>query len=117
MKIGISNKPIIIDICMPLCIEEIIMNPEEGYELPTKKEIAKDITKRIIAVFVASALGVLGAGAIVGVDVFQAAAMAGILGVANVIERLARAYLEDGKLTAEEVNAAFSAHTSEDFEN
>lgn len=87
------------------------MNPEEGIELD-KGKIAKDILKRIAAVFVASALGVLGAGAIVGVDVFQAAAMAGILGVANVIERLARAFLDDGKLSMQEVNDAFSQHAA-----
>jgi hypothetical protein len=34
--------------------------------------------------------------------------MAGILGVASVIERLARAFLDDGKLTMDEINEAFS---------
>jgi hypothetical protein len=34
--------------------------------------------------------------------------MAGILGVASVVERLARAFLDDGKLTLEEINQAFS---------
>jgi hypothetical protein len=34
--------------------------------------------------------------------------MAGILGVASVVERLARAFLDDGSLTAEEINDAFS---------
>jgi hypothetical protein len=97
---------------MPLCIEEIIMNPEEGPETD-KNKIAKDVLKRIVAVFIASALGVLGAGAVVGIDVVQAAAMAGILGVASVVEKLARSFLDDGKITAEEVNQAFSHHTNE----
>jgi hypothetical protein len=35
--------------------------------------------------------------------------MAGTLGVANVIEKLARAFLDDGKLSASEINYAFSA--------
>jgi hypothetical protein len=34
--------------------------------------------------------------------------MAGILGVASVVEKLARAFLDDGKLTLEEINDAFS---------
>jgi hypothetical protein len=34
--------------------------------------------------------------------------MAGILGVATVVERLARAFLDDGQLTMEEINQAFS---------
>jgi hypothetical protein len=34
--------------------------------------------------------------------------MAGILGVATVVEKLARAFLEDGKLSMDEINAAFA---------
>jgi hypothetical protein len=34
--------------------------------------------------------------------------MAGILGVATVIEKLARSFLEDGKLTMSEINEAFA---------
>jgi hypothetical protein len=67
-----------------------------------------DIVKRIFAVFIATALSVIGAGAIVGVNFWLSAAMAGIGGVATVLERLARAYVEDGKLTKSEINAAFN---------
>lgn len=62
---------------------------------------------RIAATFVASALAVVGSGAIVGVDLWQAALMGGILAVAKVIEYLSMAFLEDGKLTKDEINAAF----------
>jgi hypothetical protein len=72
-----------------------------------------DIIKRIFAVFVATALSVIGAGAIVGVNFWLSAAMAGVGGVATVLERLARAYIEDGKLTKDEINAAFSNVDSE----
>jgi len=68
----------------------------------------KNIFWRILAVFAASGLGVLGAGAVVGIDLISAVFMAGILGVASVVERLARAFLDDGKLTVEEINDAFS---------
>jgi hypothetical protein len=34
--------------------------------------------------------------------------MAGILGVAAVVEKLARAFLDDGKLSMEEINQAFA---------
>jgi len=68
----------------------------------------KNIFWRILAVFAASGLSVLGAGAIVGVDLLAAVFMAGILGVATVVEKLARAFLNDGKLTMDEVNEAFS---------
>jgi hypothetical protein len=68
----------------------------------------KNIFWRILAVFAASGLGVLGAGAVVGIDLISAVIMAGILGVASVVERLARAFLDDGKLTMDEINSAFS---------
>lgn len=58
--------------------------------------------------FAASGLSVLGAGAVVGIDLLSAVFMAGILGVATVVERLARAFLDDGKLTLDEINSAFA---------
>lgn len=67
-----------------------------------------NILMRIVAVFAASGLSVIGAGSLVGIEVWQAAALAGGLGVATVVEALARGFLDDGKLTAEEINAAFS---------
>ena len=53
-------------------------------------------------------VGFFGAGAIVGVNFWLAAAMAGIGGVATVLERLARSYLEDGILTKDEIDSAFT---------
>jgi len=67
-----------------------------------------DIVYRIIAVFVATALATIGTGSLVGVSIAQSALMAGAGAVAAVIERLARAFMDDGKLTMEEVNAAFN---------
>lgn len=66
-----------------------------------------NIAKRMIAVFIAQALSVIGAGSLVGIDVLQSSLLAGLLGVANVVEVLARKYLNDGKLTMEEINQAF----------
>jgi hypothetical protein len=66
-----------------------------------------DIFARMVAVFIISALGVLGAGALAGVEVLQAVIMAGLLGVARVLEDLAKSFLQDGKLTDAEINAAF----------
>ena len=72
-------------------------------------ELYKSIGKRIIAVFIAQALSVLGAGSLVGIDVYQSALLAGIMGIAHVIERLARKYIDDGQLTWEEVNQVFNS--------
>lgn len=66
-----------------------------------------NVLMRIFATFVASALGVIGAGAIGGVPIWAAAMMGGILAVAKVVELLALAFLEDGKLSLAEINAAF----------
>jgi hypothetical protein len=68
-----------------------------------------NIFMRIIAVFAASGLSVIGAGAVVGISTAKAVILAGTLGVATVVERLARGFLDDGKLTVSEINAAFSA--------
>jgi hypothetical protein len=71
-------------------------------------ETIVNIFWRILAVFAASGLTVLGAGAVVGVELWDAVFMAGILGVATVIEKLARSFLEDGKLTLSEIDEAFA---------
>lgn len=68
----------------------------------------QDILSRMVAVFTVGALGTLGAGAIMGVETWIALSMAGLLAVASVAERLAREYLDDGKLTIEEINDAFN---------
>lgn len=81
---------------------------EEEYGVTGGWATVKNILTRIIAVFAASGLGVLGAGAVIGIDTIQAVSMAGLLGVATVVEKLARAYLDDGKLTLDEINAAFA---------
>lgn len=70
-------------------------------------ESVKNIVLRIVAVFTASALGVIGAGAIAGVELWKSALMAGIGGVATVVEALSRAFLKDGQLSAEELDEAF----------
>jgi hypothetical protein len=68
-----------------------------------------NIIMRIIAVFAASGLSVIGAGAVVGISTIKAVILAGTLGVATVVERLARGFLDDGKLTISEINAAFKS--------
>jgi hypothetical protein len=69
----------------------------------------KNIVARIVAVFIASALGVIGAGAIAGVSIMQSMAIAGLAGVATVVEGLSRSFLNDGELDESEVNAVFNA--------
>ena len=68
----------------------------------------KTVILRILAVFAASGLSIIGAGAIAGVPLWKACFMAGIAGVATVVEGLSRAFLDDGKLTLDEINNVFN---------
>jgi hypothetical protein len=61
-----------------------------------------------LATFAASGLGVIGAGAIANIPLWKAVFMAGVAGVAQVVEGLSRAYLDDGKLTVAEINSVFN---------
>ena len=67
-----------------------------------------NIILRIVATFAASGLSVIGAGAIAGVSLWKACFMAGMAGVATVVEGLSRAFLDDGKLTSTEINQVFT---------
>jgi hypothetical protein len=68
----------------------------------------QNILFRILATFSASALGVIGAGAIADIPLWKACFMAGIAGVAVVVEGLSRAFLDDGKLSLSEIDAVFN---------
>lgn len=74
-------------------------------------ETVKKVAGRIFALFLVSALTTIGAGAIIGIDTLQTAILAGVMGVANVLEDLSRGYLNDGKLSDAEINAAFRKNT------
>jgi ABC-type phosphate transport system substrate-binding protein len=67
-----------------------------------------NVLMRIVAVFAANGLAVVGAGAVAGIPVIKAITVAGLTAVAAVVEKLARAFMDDGKLTLDEINAAFS---------
>lgn len=68
-----------------------------------------NVCMRIVAAFTASALGVIGAGAIAHISTLKAMAVAGLTAIATVVEKLARGFMDDGKLTMDEINAAFAA--------
>jgi hypothetical protein len=71
------------------------------------KKIMKDVVLRSFALFLAMALPAIGVGAFAGVEPINSAAIAGGLAVSRVITDLAKAFLDDGKLTQEEVDAIF----------
>ncbi len=76
-----------------------------------------NVILRVLATFVASALGVIGAGSVAGsvsgvdIPIWFSAIMGGIMAVAKVVELLSLAFLEDGKLSRDEIDAAFRQTT------
>jgi len=76
-----------------------------------KLSIIKDVVFRSIALFLTMALPAIGAGAFAGVEPVQSALIAGALGVSKVLTDLAKAFLDDGKLTQEEVDGVFKRAT------
>jgi hypothetical protein len=72
-------------------------------------EIAKVIFKRTIALVILKVSAVLAAGSIGGVELWQSALIAAFVGVMEVAESLARAYVVDGILDLDEINTAFAS--------
>jgi len=67
----------------------------------------KQLSKRTIAYIVLKVSGTLGGGFVVGVEVWQAAAMAAFIGFMEVTEELSRAYVKDGDVSEEDMNQIF----------
>ena len=78
-------------------------------------KVTKDVILRSVALFLVTALPAIGAGSFIGVEPVNSAVIAGALAVSRVITDLAKAFLDDGKLTQEEVDAIFKkANKKED---
>lgn len=72
-------------------------------------EIVKTIFKRTIALVILKVSAVLAAGSIGGVELWKCALIAAFVGVMEVAESLARAYVVDGVLDTDEINTAFAS--------
>ncbi len=72
-------------------------------------EIVKTILKRSVALVILKVSGVLAAGSIAGVELWQSALVAAFVGVMEVAESLSRAYVVDGVLDEDEINIAFAS--------
>jgi hypothetical protein len=68
----------------------------------------QDVFGRIVAVFLSSALAIVGGSALIApeLEIWKSAVLAGFAAVATVVQKLAQASL-DGNLTMEEINEAF----------
>ena len=67
----------------------------------------KKILKRMSALVILKVSGVLAAGSVFGLEVWQAAATAAFVGIMEVTEELSRRYLEDGDLSDDDIDQAF----------
>jgi hypothetical protein len=67
------------------------------------------ILKRTIALVILKVSAVLAAGSIGGVELWKSALIAAFVGIMEVAESLARAYVVDGKLDDDEINIAFAS--------
>jgi len=68
---------------------------------------------RMVALIVMQMMGALGSGAVLGLEVWQSAVMASVMGVATVAEALARAYMTDGNISTSEINDSFNKMNKE----
>jgi hypothetical protein len=66
-----------------------------------------DIARRTLAVIILKVTGIFVGGAVIGLEVIQAVAMAAFAGVIDVAQELSRSYLADGQLDADEINKSF----------
>jgi hypothetical protein len=66
-----------------------------------------DIIRRTFAVIILKVTGIFVGGAVIGLEVIQAVAMAAFAGVIDVAQELSRSYLADGQLDPEEINKSF----------
>ena len=64
-----------------------------------------NILMRIVAVFAANGLAVIGAGAIAGISTVKAITVAGLTAVAAVVEKLARAFVDNSAFSTTDKNA------------
>ena len=67
----------------------------------------QNIIFRIFALFGSSALAAVAGGALIGVELWKSAALAGIMACAQVVEKLLR-FSVDGSLSKEEIELAFT---------
>jgi hypothetical protein len=66
-----------------------------------------DIARRTFAVIILKVTGIFVGGSVIGLEVFQALAMAAFAGIIDVAQELSRSYLADGEINIEEINRSF----------
>lgn len=76
----------------------------------------KSISKRTVAYIILKVSGTLGGGFVMGVEVWQAAAMAAFIGFMEVAEEISRAYVIDGDVSEADMDEIFGEFAHDDFD-
>lgn len=76
----------------------------------------KAISKRTIAYVVLKVSGTLGGGFAMGIEIWQAAAMAAFIGVMEVAEDVSRAYVKDGEVSEGDIDTIFGEYSEDDHD-
>jgi len=74
----------------------------------------KSISKRTVAYMVLKVSGTLGGGFVVGVEVWQAAAVAAFVGFMEVAEEISRAYVQDGDISEQDMDDIFGGFSEDE---
>jgi 3-deoxy-D-manno-octulosonic-acid transferase len=76
--------------------------------MKTSSKLIWNTVGRIMAVFAMNAMAIIGGSSLIGgIHPLKAAFLAGVTSAATVIQKLAAAYADDGKITSDEIDAAF----------
>ena len=73
-----------------------------------------DIARRTLAVIILKVTGIFVGGAVIGLEVMQAVAMAAFAGIIDVAQELSRSFLADGEIDADEINKSFGKIADKD---
>ena len=74
----------------------------------------KSISKRTVAYVILKVSATLGGGFVVGVEVWQAAAVAAFVGIMEVAEEISRAYVTDGDVSDADVDEIFGGFLADE---
>jgi hypothetical protein len=72
------------------------------------RQIIKDLSGRTLAYVILKISGAFVGGAAIGLEFWQSAVMAAFTGIMEISEEVSRAYLNDGKVSTEELNESFA---------
>jgi hypothetical protein len=78
--------------------------------------IFAEVFRRTFALIILRVSGTFAGGSLAGVELWQSAAVAAFIGVMDVAENLSRAYMIDGQLDMQEINAAFGGMVPADHD-